>query len=239
MDIKVMTYNIQHGHVHLSNPGRIDLSVMADVIRDEGADIIGLNEVRGRGDHPDYTAQTEFMAGYLGYHGWFGRSFYVGGWNPYGNAIVSSVPILATEVIPIPDPPLRKYDGYYETRCVLRAVLDLGRPFTVFASHFGLNPDEAENAVDTVVKAVSKCGTPFCFQGDLNLKPEDPLMRPLFEIMTDTAVAADGPVLTFASDNPYEKIDYIFVSRDVRAERFRVPVVIASDHSPCYAEIRF
>ena len=238
--MRIMTYNIAHGEDQ-NRPGQncIDLLQIARIIRDVNPVFCTLNEVRNEGSHPDYTDQVGTLCRYLGWNGFFAQATLLDGGNPYGNAIVSSVPILETEVIPIPDPPLRKYDGYYETRCVLRAVLDLGRPFTVFASHFGLNPDEAENAVDTVVKAVSKCGTPFCFQGDLNLKPEDPLMRPLFEIMTDTAVAADGPVLIFASDNPYEKIDYIFVSRDLRAERFRVPVVIASDHSPCYAEIRF
>ena len=68
MNITVMTYNIQHGHVHLSDPGRIDLTETAAVIRDSGADIVGLNEVRGLGEHPDYTAQVEQMAAYLGFH---------------------------------------------------------------------------------------------------------------------------------------------------------------------------
>ena len=76
MNLRVMTYNIQHGHVHLSD--HIDLTKTADVIRESGAEIIGLNEVRGQGQkYETYTAQVEQMAAYLGYHCYFGRSIYV------------------------------------------------------------------------------------------------------------------------------------------------------------------
>ena len=33
MKLTLMTYNIQHGHIHLSDPGRIDLKETAAVIR--------------------------------------------------------------------------------------------------------------------------------------------------------------------------------------------------------------
>ena len=98
MNLTVMTYNIQHGHIHQSDPGRIDLTGTASVIRDSGADVIGLNEVRGLGEHPEYTAQVEEMAAFLGYHCVFGRSIYVGGHNPYGNAVLSSAfPVLTRQ----------------------------------------------------------------------------------------------------------------------------------------------
>ena len=68
---------------------------------------------------------------------------------PYGNAILSKIPIVKAENIPIPDPCPKKYKGYYETRCVLKAELEGG--ITVLITHFGLNPDEQENAVKTVL----------------------------------------------------------------------------------------
>ena len=237
--MRIMTYNIQHGmDQRAPEERRIDLPQIARIIRDYQPLFCTLNEVRNAGPHPEYTDQVKTLCDELGWQGFFAQATLLENGNPYGNAIVSSVPILETEVIPIPDPPVRKYDGYYETRCILRAVLDVGRPFTVFASHFGLNPDEAENAVRTAAEAVSKCKTPFCFQGDLNLEPSSPLLRPLYEIMTDTAEKADGPILTWDSADPRMKIDYIFVSRDVTPLRFRVPYLVASDHNPCYAEIR-
>ena len=67
--LRIMTYNIQHGHVHLDK--YIDLTKVCDVIKEYDPDIIGLNEVRGRGTNKDYTAQVETMAAYLGYHCYF------------------------------------------------------------------------------------------------------------------------------------------------------------------------
>lgn len=60
MKLKVMTYNIQHGNVHLGSG--IDLTKVAEVVRQSGADVIGLNEVRGRGESSGYFAQAEALA---------------------------------------------------------------------------------------------------------------------------------------------------------------------------------
>ena len=142
MRLTVMTYNIQHGHVHLSDPGRIDLTETAEVIRQSGADLIGLNEVRGRGDHPDYTAQVEQMAAYLGFHCVFGRSIYVGGNNPYGNAVLSRFPIGESKVFHIPDPPAAEQGNRFEHRSILRAAAELpdGSIVTVYYQKY--KPDD-------------------------------------------------------------------------------------------------
>ena len=41
---------------------KIDFEMMARVITEYGADFVGLNEIRGEGTDPDYTAQTEQLA---------------------------------------------------------------------------------------------------------------------------------------------------------------------------------
>lgn len=239
--MRIMTYNIQHGRDH-HTPDRdnILLSQIADVIRELDPVFCTLNEVRNEGKLPDYTNQAKAIGDALGWHHYFAEAIRFDGDNPYGNAIVSKYPIVEAETILIPDPAVKKYDGYYETRCVLKAVLDMeGKPFTVFTAHFGLNPDEAENAVNTVLTEVRKCNTPFCLQGDFNLQPDSPLLRPIFEELVDTACAGFGPMFTFSSDDPFEKIDYIFVSKDVNVLSADAPVVIASDHTPFIADIDF
>ncbi|MBO6053616.1 MAG: endonuclease/exonuclease/phosphatase family protein [Clostridia bacterium] len=242
MDIKVMTYNIQHGHVHLSNPGRIDLTVMADVIRDEGADIIGLNEVRGRGVHPDYTAQTEFMAGYLGYHGWFGRSFYVGGWNPYGNAVLSRWPIVEAKVYKIPDPASLADAPRFEPRSILRAVIDLpdGGRFAVYASHFGLSPVEAEHAASLAATLTAEETLPFALMGDFNVTPDNPVLAPLDASLRETHSLLTSRVeLSHPSHAPVDLIYYIYTSKSVTVKDVHVLPIVASDHCPVVAEITF
>ena len=242
MDIRVMTFNIQHGHVHLSNPGRIDLSVMADVIRDADADIIGMNEVRGRGAHPDYTAQTEAMAAMLGYHGFFGRSFYVGGWNPYGNAVLSRWPIVEAKVFRIPDPAAKADAPRFEPRSILRAVIDLpdGGRFAVYASHFGLSHVEAEHAASLTAALTAEESLPFALMGDFNVTPDDPVLAPLDASLNEThSLLTSRGELSHPSHAPADLIDYIYTSKAVTVKDVHVHAVVASDHCPVVADLSF
>lgn len=232
MAIKVMTFNTQHCMNHLT--GVIDFDIMADAIRKCGGEIVGLNEMRGRGrDYPDYDDQCDILGKMLGYGSFFGEAIKFGGVNPYGNGLLSKYPILSAEVIPVPDPAERKYKGYYETRCLVKAVVDApGFPggLTVCAIHFGLNPDEHENAVATVLKAIEpeRC----VLMGDFNVKPDNPLLDPIKEKMNDVSPFIKGPALSFVSENPTVKIDYIFVSPDIKVSEAEIPAIVASDHRP-------
>ena len=240
MNLTVMTYNIQHGHVHQSNPGRIDLKETASVIRDSGADLIGLNEVRGRGDHPDYTAQVEEMAAFLGFHCVFGRSIYVGGNNPYGNAVLSRWPISESKVFHIPDPAAELRISRFEHRSILRAAVDLpeGGQFAVFSSHFGLTPEEQRNAVVLASALTEAERLPFVLMGDFNVTPDDPALDPLDERLTVTHPYLEGQ-LTHPSHAPDCRIDYIYASPSVTVNGARVLPSTASDHRPVVAELSF
>ena len=230
--MKVMTFNTQHCLNYLEQ--KIDFDVMANAILSLDPDIVGLNEMRGEGSHPEYTEQVKMLAEKTGMPYYYfapAIAFPEGG--PYGNGFLSKIPISCAENITIPDPSPRKYNGYYETRCVLKAVLTNG--VTVLVSHFGLNPDEAENAVQTVVSnlAKEKC----VFMGDLNLRPENAILSPIRAKLRDTAELFEGEKYSFPSDAPDRKIDYIFVSPDVTVLSADIPAIVASDHRPHIAEI--
>ena len=65
----------------------------------------------------------------------------------------------------------------YETRCVLKAKLENG--LTVIISHFGLNPDEHENAAKTIMEHLE---TEKCFlMGDFNVLPDSHILAPIRE----------------------------------------------------------
>ena len=230
--MKIMTFNTQHCLNYLEQ--KIDFAVMAKAILDCGADIVGLNEMRDQGIHRDYTPQVDTLSALTGLpHFFFAKAIEFSGRGPYGNGLLSRSPILEAESIPIPDPEPRKYDGYYETRCVLKAKLAGG--ITVLACHFGLNPDEQENAVATICQhlAAEKC----ILMGDFNVLPEDPVLDPIRARMKDTADLFGHPLLSFPSDAPDRKIDYIFVSKDVEVLTADIPAIVASDHRPHTAEI--
>lgn len=228
--MKIMSFNTQHCKNYIE--GNIDFEIMAKAIVDCGADIVGLNEMRGEGPHPDFTAQTERLAELTGMHYYFAPALHLKK-GLYGNAILSKYPIERVENIPIPDPDVKKYNGYYETRCILKATLEGG--ITVLVTHFGLNPDEQENAVRTVLAHTvsEKC----VLMGDFNVVPSDPVLSPIRERMQDTASAFEGERFSFPSDAPTSKIDYIFVSPDVKITAADIPAIIASDHRPHTAEV--
>lgn len=236
MLLRLMTFNIQHGvdyHKQIGDISRdyIDLKLMADAIREEDPDVVSLNEVRGRGDSPDYTAQAEELAAMLGYHCYFACALQFDGKNPYGNAILSRFPLQSAETVPIPDPPVQDEDAYYETRCVLRARFSVPTAFTVLVSHFGLAKSEQRNAVQTVTKLLAQETQPVVLMGDFNMEPTDPILAPLFEQMSDTAEAFTEPQKSWPSDFPEVKIDYIFV-RGAETLEAEIPPVTASDHRP-------
>ena len=228
MTITVMSFNTQHCRNYVT--GEIDFDLFAHTIRRCGADIVGLNEIRDQGDDPEFTAQARELAGRLGYQWYFAKALDIDGGGPYGNALLSRFPIVSAQTIPIPDPTERHYDDYYETRCLLKAIIAVAGGLNVLVSHFGLNPDEQENAVGTVLEHLPpKRGV---LMGDFNMTPDDPRLRPIRQRLFDTAARFPAERLSFPSDRPDCKIDYIFSTGDVRVARADIPAIVASDHRP-------
>ena len=230
--MKIMTFNTQHCKSYLQR--EINIPMMAQAIRDCAPDIVGLNEMYDQGERPEFTAQTEELARLADYpYHFFAKTIDVAGNNPYGNGFLSRIKILNAEVIPIPDPTPHAYDGYYETRCLLKAELENG--VTVLVTHFGLNPDEQQNAVNTVLAHLKseKC----VLMGDFNVLPDNPVLAPIRARMQDTATAFAEPRFSYPSDTPDRKIDYVFVSPDYKICAADIPAIVASDHRPHTAEV--
>ncbi|MBO5110423.1 MAG: endonuclease/exonuclease/phosphatase family protein [Clostridia bacterium] len=227
--MKIMTFNTQHCWNYLEK--RLDPERMAQVIWDCGADIVALNEMRDAGP---YGAQTAELAAKTGLsHHYFAKAI-EDGEGPYGNGLISRYPIVCAATIPVPDPEPRRFpNGYYETRCLLKARLANG--LTVLVIHFGLNPDEHEQAVATVLAHLpeERC----ILMGDFNVLPDDPVLAPIRAKMRDTADCFAKPLLSFPSDQPEMKIDYIFVTPDLEVQSADIPAIVASDHRPHVAEI--
>ena len=226
--LRVMTYNV----LHFENVRTlaVDYDAYAAVIRKSSADVVGLNEVYGgcaaRGE------QAQELAKRLGWYWYFSEAFLDDGVDPFGNAIVSRFPIECAETIPIPYPEVRNGTEYYEPRAVLRAQI-AGHTFLV--THFGLNPDEQENALQTVLPLLGKerC----VLMGDFNVSPDDPALPPIREKMQDVDAFLPAGTMSFPSDKPRIKIDYIFTSRDYNVQTADVPAVVVSDHRPYVAEL--
>ena len=172
--MKIATFNIQH--CENFNTEKIDFDAFAAYILSFDADIIGLNEVRGKGRSHDYEAQAAILAEKTGYDFYFAKATEIGEGNPYGNAVLTRLKIKNAETVPIPDPAVPAYDGYYETRCLLKLTLE-DPALTVLITHFGLNPDEHENAVKTIAANIPEESC--ILMGDLNVTPDNAVLDPV------------------------------------------------------------
>ena len=234
MNLKLMSFNTQHCLNYLEN--KIDYPLFAKTIAESGADVIGFNEMRDEGEREDFEPQMKILSELTGIENYyFARAIFYKGNNPYGNGLLSKYKIVKAETIPIPDPDpaTRVKGGYYETRCILKARLENG--LTVMVTHFGLNKDEQENAVRTALENMEseKC----VLMGDFNVIPGDDILVPLRMRMKDTANTFTTPKLSFPSDKPDRKIDYIFATPDVELISADIPALVVSDHRPHTAEI--
>ncbi len=246
MELTVMTYNIQHGVDHarrLREPGAsdvdlIDLDRFALTIRDYQPDILSINEVRDVSFAPGFSAQARLLARALDMpYYFFAQTLEEGERGPYGNALLSRYPFASIEKVMIPDPPVKKPGGHYERRCLIQADLRIGhKPLRVISTHFGLEPEEAESAVRTVL-SVTDPAIPTVLMGDFNLTPESPLLDPLRRIYRDSAVLLPPGVMTFPSDKPEMKIDYILSCGPAVFTHAQVPERVVSDHFPYVAKI--
>ena len=227
MRITLMSFNIQHGRNHNLAGDVVDLPLMAKVIRDVSPSFAGMQEV--------YAGQPSILSAMTGGSAYFGGATIDEG-KDFGNAVISYLPVLSCETVPIPDPMKRSYKGYYETRCVMKLSVDCeGKPVTLLVSHFGLNPDEQENAVNTVLDIASACDSPVILMGDLNMRPEEAALQRLASRFKDAAAALNFEEWTFPSHCPDRRIDY-FWYRDATPVSVQTVKVVASDHLPLVAE---
>lgn len=234
MKQQIMTFNTQHCMDFVTK--QIDFDRMAEAIRQFNPDIVGLNEMRMKGEHPEYTDQVPALAKSAGYPYWyFAKALDVGGKNPYGNGILSRYPILLAETIPVPDPEDKSGSQHFETRCLLHVKLDVSGGLDVFVIHFGLNNSEQENAVRTVIDNLTskRC----ILMGDFNVTPNNPVLQPIRKRLYDTAVLFDNPLFSYPSNKPEIKIDYIFTSHDITVLSADIPQIVASDHCPHIATV--
>lgn len=228
--MKIMTFNILHCMNYLTK--KISFEDFSREILSTNADFVGLNEVRGKGFLKDYSDQAKKLGKLTGMNYYFGKAINVAGVAPYGNAFLSKYPIISAETIKIPDPSPKTGTEMYESRCIIKTVIDAGEKYTVLITHMGLNTDERENAVKTLlsVAPTEKC----IIMGDFNCTPDAEELKPVFE----KYVCSDTKEYTFPSDKPRIKIDYIFTSPDIEVINKGSSANIVSDHLPRWIEIK-
>ena len=226
--VRVMSYNLHFG---FDVEGWSDLEATARAIEASGAEVVGLQEV-SRGWY--VNGSTDMLA-------WLQRRLrmpyarFAGASDPiWGNAVLSRYPIAASQVVRLPR------EGVPLRRNALRVELDLGagRRLRVVVTHLHHleGPDGARVRLAQVPRLLDAvAGRPATvLMGDLNAEPgsaEVALLRRAG--LTDAFTAAGGgpaDELTWPSDRPDRRIDYIWLSGDLAATGFVATTSTASDH---------
>ncbi|HEY7591813.1 MAG TPA: endonuclease/exonuclease/phosphatase family protein [Actinophytocola sp.] len=244
--LRVMNYNI---HTGIGSDGALDLARTATVIRDSGADVVGLEEVDVHWDaRSDFRDEARDLAELLHMRVFFAPIYDLPPLTEgaprrrYGVAVLSRYPILRAENHWItrlstqdPNPVPAPAPGFAEA-----VVLVHGIPVHVYTTHLDYRPDPAvrEMQVADTLRILSEDpgGARQVLLGDFNAEPDAPELAPLWMHLSDAWTSAE-PGLTYPADVPQKRIDYVTVSPGVRALDSVVVDTLASDHRPVVTDL--
>jgi endonuclease/exonuclease/phosphatase family metal-dependent hydrolase len=230
LPIRVMTYNIHSG---VGMNGRQDFEVIAEVIEDSSADIIGLQEI----------SRGWLISGSTDMPAWFARRLdmqmvFRGTSGPmWGNAILSRYPILEYGWGELPLGIFRLRRGY------LWALIDVSttRPLLVINTHMTHDWEDHEThiaEVQTLLEFWDERDYAIVL-GDMNSWPGTSEMTLLAEVglIDSWAEIGIGGGYTLPSTKPNLRIDWIWHTADLKAISVEVIQTEASDHLPVIAVI--
>jgi endonuclease/exonuclease/phosphatase family metal-dependent hydrolase len=225
----VLTYNIHHG---AGTDGKYDLSRVAQVIKDSGADLVALQEV-DRNTNRTKTDQPAELARLTGFHACFGRAMdYQGG--QYGDMILSRWPVQSFDVHALP----YKAGHDREPRCIVIARVGAPGGLIVFASthldHTGGPENDRLAQANEIVRTLKAEKLPTILAGDFNATPTSKPIAAIESVWMN--ITGDEP--TCPSIRPREKIDYVFVNSRVRGiEQEVIDDRVTSDHRPVRVKV--
>lgn len=240
--IRVMTWNIHHAE---GTDRTIDVDRIARVILSEKPDIVALQEV-DRGVErskkidiitalADRTDMTYAVGKTIDYQG-----------GDYGNAFLTRFPILEERNLHY------KMLREGEQRGLLQLVLDVrGEEIVIANTHLDSRSDDSARVPSIEELKLTLSGyspRPVIVCGDMNDGPNSRVMTQLKKDYVDSwEQAGSGEGLTFPSDEPRKRIDYIFILKNsnpasasaavqLRPVSARVLQSSASDHLPLLVE---
>ncbi len=223
--VRVMSYNLHQGFdVH----GSHGLEDIARVIQAEDPDIVALQEV----------SRGWVVNGSVDMLVWLSQRLemdYV--WGPaadpvWGNAVLSRLPIISSQNHRMPNNDALRLD-----RAFLTVEVDVGGGETIDVVATHIHSGDGDSAIripqaQAVLGAVDNNRTTVLL-GDFNAHPDHPEMLLFADSgFNDTFVAsgATGDGFTYPADNPWERIDYVWASPDLKVRDLSVPDSLASDH---------
>lgn len=202
-ELVVMSYNILHAY---GLDGEIDVGRIAEVIRETGAELIGVQEVDRFMERSGMADQAAELAEKLGMHYTYGANLVIESENPqlslqddvvrvstvqnpeaaeYGTLILSAYPIVFERNVRLPVPSGMEEDDL-EPRGLLEAHVDVeGTKVRFCTTHLGLSEEERGVQSEAVVREIGPGDVPTIFVGDMNALPSSQVIARFKERWTD------------------------------------------------------
>ncbi|ADD40616.1 endonuclease/exonuclease/phosphatase family protein [Stackebrandtia nassauensis] len=235
-------FNIHHG---ASPDDVMDLERIARRIEALNCDVIGLQEVDRFWKRSGFVDEPAWLAERLGLEVAFGANLDLAPEEPgrprrqYGTAVLSRWPIAESENTLLPK------SGDDEQRGLLRTVLDAPGGAFVFANtHLQHGTDESVRVAqaELIIEILGDAPQRTVLVGDFNAEPGAESIDVIANRLPDAwAAAGDGDGLTYPSDNPHARIDFVFAAPDVKPAAMAVDAEdpSASDHLPLSGTFAF
>lgn len=235
--VRVLVFNI---HAGKDASGRPNLDAVADLVRSTAADVVLLQEVDRGTRRSGNVDQLDILSGKTGLVGAFGRSLdYDGG--QYGIAALARYRLDAADTKTLPTaPPQPRAGGAVEPRVALVGVAAtaLG-PLHVVTTHLDASREDEYRLQETahlldIVRERSSANASLLIGGDFNAEPGSRVYARLVGAgLRDAWVeCGGGDGLTYPSDEPVKRIDYLFLTAGLSCTTARVIDTQISDHRP-------
>ena len=245
--VRLVTFNTHHG---VGDDERHDLPRLATLLASADADVICLQEVdRHFGERSEDVDQALLLSRALDMQLAWGPAIDEarpgGNARQYGNALLSRLPVLISDVHPLP--------GGGEPRSALRTLLELdGGTLWVTATHLTTRSREERAAQVAALAALHtdsmEAGV---LVGDFNARPDAPELaalhgrfRDAWELARERGDQAGWRFwqadegLTHPAGAPRRRIDQVWVSQEVQVAAARVlDSEGASDHLPVVVDL--
>jgi endonuclease/exonuclease/phosphatase family metal-dependent hydrolase len=236
-----LTFNIYHGE----NPyhsGESNLAEVAALIQKYQPDLVALQEVDSMtvrskasqgGRKVDLAAELARLTGMYGY---FAKAidFSEGG---YGEAILSKWPV-EFSTISLPTP----MGGEGRSMAVAKVELSDGKEFIFGGTHLCHEFEANRNAqTEEIIRQLLRHELPVVIAGDFNFEPNERAYWILSRDLLDAALLVKtSPTATYPADAPTSRIDYLWISPDLRGTFISIEVleVDFSDHRPILLKLR-
>lgn len=212
----IMTFNIHHGE---GLDGKVNIERIADLIRNEKADVIALQEVDRFRFRSGFVDQAKVLAEQLRMDMRFAPSLTYS-MGQYGNAILSRYPIEDSSFTLLP--------GTKETRSLLTVQINPGSgPVRIATSHLGLSKKDRSVQLARISDMLSIQDTPLIVAGDFNMEIDAFQFKIATSMLTNMPLRADVKS-TFLDE---KTIDHIFMNTKNVQSSWMIPTIF-SDHYP-------